>query len=319
MKFTLVVLLVAFSTAVCAQRIENTSAYRNIGDTHYLRLSYENDFFALSDEYYTQGVSLELVAPTFKNFPTAKLLFQSRSMPTKVGIALEHIGFTPSNILEEGVLENDRPYSSSLMLKTFSIISDPIVNQRLVTQFSVGVVGPWAMGKEVQVGIHENLNSEKIPVGWKNQIRNDIILNYQLDYERGLLVKKHLIITGKGGGRLGSFNTRLHTSLTFMAGLMDNPFRFSDTRDRDFQVYFYTEPQVNFIVYDATLQGGLFNDNSPYTLDRDEISRTVFQQNAGLVVRYKSVSLEYVQTFITREFKTGSSHSWGSVRAVFAF
>jgi lipid A 3-O-deacylase len=320
MKLKLSTLLfVICSTAAWAQRIENTAVYQNIGADRYLRINYENDFFALSDEYYTQGVNLELVAPALKKFPTARLLFKPKHSHSKVGIAVEHIGFTPSNILEDKVLQNDRPYSSSLMLKTFSIVTDPHTNQRLITQFSLGVIGPWSMGKEVQVGIHENLNPEKVPLGWKNQIRNDIILNYQLEYERALLSKKFLIVTGKGGGRLGSFHTRVHTSLTFMAGWMDNPFQYADQRGKDVQVYVYTEPQVNFIVFDASLQGGLFNDNSPYTLGRKEISRTVFQQNAGLVIRIASISLEYIQTYITREFKAGSSHSWGSVRASFTF
>lgn len=306
-------------TNAFGQRVENTSSYRNIGAEHYVRVNYENDFFALSDEYYTQGVNIEFVAPAMAKFPLAKLLYQNKHLPTRTGISIEHQGFTPSNILTGDVLERDRPYSSSLMLKTFSMISNPHTNHRLATQFSLGVIGPWAMGKEIQIALHERINPDKVPKGWKNQVHNDIILNYQVEYEHGLWVKRNFIVTAKGGARAGTYNTRLSSSFTMMGGYFDNPFQFANSQNKKFQVYFFAEPQLNLVVFDATLQGGVFNDRSPYTLDRNEISRFVFQQNAGLVIKIKSLVLEYSQAIITREFKTGTAHSWGSVRAAWSF
>lgn len=320
MKGFFIVAIVLSTIAAYGQRVENTSLYRNIGSERYIRLNYENDFFALSDEYYTQGINLEFVAPAIEKFPVARLLYQNKSLITKTGIAIEHQGFTPSDILTGEVLQNDRPYSSSLMLKTFSIVSNPYTNHRMVTQFSLGVIGPWAMGKEIQTALHEKINPDKVPKGWKNQVHNDIILNYQIDYEHGLWIKRNFIITAKGGARVGTYNTRLNSSFTLMGGLFENPFQFANTRDKNFQIYLYAEPQLNLIIFDATLQGGVFNDKrNPYTLDRNEISRLVFQQNAGLVIKIKGFTLEYAQTVMTPEFKTGTPHSWGSVRVAFAF
>lgn len=319
MKTYFLAVLILSATTVYSQRVENASLYRNIGSDRYARLNYENDFFALSDEYYTQGINVEFVAPFIGKLPMAKLLFQNKNLKNQTGIAIEHQGFTPSDILTGEVLENDRPYSSSLMLKTFSIVTNPYTNHRLVTQLSLGVIGPWAMGKEIQTGLHEKINPDKVPKGWKNQVHNDVIVNYQIDYEHGLWIKRNFIVTAKGGARAGTYNTRLSSSFTLMGGLFDNPFEFATSREKSFQVYLYAEPQLNFVIYDATLQGGVFNDQNPYTLDRDEISRLVFQQNVGLVVKFKSFTLEYAQTVMTREFKTGTPHSWGSVRAAFAF
>lgn len=312
-------LIIFFASTAFAQRIENTSSYRNMGSERYFRINYENDFFAMSDEYYTQGVNIELVTPAFKKFPLTRLLYRNKHLPMRAGIALEHQGFTPSNILTGEVLQGDRPYSSSLMLKTFSIVSNPYTNHRIVTQLSLGVIGPWAMGKEIQIALHEKINPDKVPIGWKNQVHNDAIVNYQIDYEHGLFVKRNLMVTAKGGARAGTYNTRLSSGMTIVAGLFDNPFKFVNSRERNFQIYLYTEPQVHLIVYDATLQGGLFNDRNPYTLDRDEISRIVFQQNAGLAIKVKGFMLEYSQTLMTKEFKSGKTHSWGSVRAALSF
>ena len=273
----------------------------------------------MSDEYYSQGVNLEFVAPSLQKFPLAWLLVKNKYLPTLTGIALEHQGFTPTNIITGEVLQNDRPYSSSLMLKTFSVVSNQHTNHRLATQLSLGVMGPWAMGKEIQIAIHEKINPDKVPKGWKNQVHNDIIINYQINYEHGLWIKRNFIITAKGGAKAGTYNTGLTSSFAFMGGLFDNPFQFATTRDKNFQVYLYAEPQLNFVVFDATLQGGVFNNHNPYTLDRNEISRLVFQQNVGLVVKISDFILEYSQTVMTREFKTGSPHSWGSIRIACAF
>ncbi|HNH61807.1 MAG TPA: DUF2219 family protein, partial [Cyclobacteriaceae bacterium] len=141
----------------------------------------------------------------------------------------------------------------------------------------------------------------------------------QVEYEHGLWVKRNFIVTAKGGARAGTYNTRLSSSFTMMGGYFDNPFQFANSQNKKFQVYFFAEPQLNLVVFDATLQGGVFNDRSPYTLDRNEISRFVFQQNAGLVIKIKSLVLEYSQALITREFKAGTAHSWGSVRAAWSF
>lgn len=317
--FRVTIMLLLCGTTAFGQRVENTSSYRNIGSNRYARLNYENDFFALSDEYYSQGVNLEFVAPAMKKFWLSRLLFQNKYLPSLTGIAVEHQGFTPSNILTGEILKHDRPYSSSLMLKTFSVVSNPYTSHRLATQFSLGVIGPWAMGKEIQTAIHEKLNPDKVPKGWNNQVHNDVIINYQVDYEHALVINRNFLMTAKGGARLGTYNTRLHSSMVVMAGLFDNPFRFANTQEKNFQVYLYTEPQINLVIFDATLQGGVFNDRNPYTLGRNEISRLVYKQNAGLVIKIHMLMLEYSQTLITREFKTGSPHSWGSVRLAFAF
>lgn len=57
-----------------AQAINNLLAHKNINSDRYLRLSYDNDFFSATDEYYTQGIDVELVLPQLKKFPASWLL-----------------------------------------------------------------------------------------------------------------------------------------------------------------------------------------------------------------------------------------------------
>jgi hypothetical protein len=79
-------------------------------------------------------------------------------------------------------------------------------------------------------------------------------------------------------------------------------------------LYGYWQPLINIIGYDATLQGGLFNTSSPYTIASSDMARLTFQSNAGIVMNIGKFYLEYFHTFLTKEFETGLQHSWGGVR-----
>ena len=95
--------------------------------------------------------------------------------------------------------------------------------------------------------------------------------------------------------------------------------QFSNNQNRRFQVYIYSKPQLNLIGYDATLQGGIFNRKSPYTIPSSEVERFVGQHNFGLIVQTKTLYFEYTTTDITKEFSSGTSASWGGIKVGFTF
>ncbi len=314
MKGIVSLVLVLFTYSASAQRISNTAIYRNVSSTRYFRIHYENDYFSTTDLYYTQGINLEYVNPTIGNFFTSKLLVRSASKEVKFGIALEHEGFTPTSISHPEILVGDRPFASCLFVKTFSTTNDSVRRVRVSSSLGVGAIGPIAHGKEMQETIHRWINDTQ-PLGWDNQIQNDLILNYELEYERGLFAPSYYFsLLGKVGARAGTLNTKAFTGLIMMAGLFDDPFSHFSKQKRKNQVYLYAEPLMNIVAYDATLQGGLFNKSSPYTISSNEITRLVFQGNVGIVFKTSALQLEYFQSYLTKEFKTGGTHLWGGIR-----
>jgi hypothetical protein len=76
---------------------------------------------------------------------------------------------------------------------------------------------------------------------------------------------------------------------------------------------------VSVIGYDATLQGGLFNDKSPYTIATRDIERFVGQHNYGIILQTRTLYFEYSRTMITREFNSQTSSKWGGIRIGFTF
>jgi lipid A 3-O-deacylase len=314
MRIFLLVLLLGFSNALSAQRISNTTVYRNINSPKYFRLHYENDYFSTSDLYYTQGINLEYVNPAIGNFFTSKLLLRSTEGEMKFGMSLEQEGYTPTTISHPEILKGDRPFAAALFFKTFSAANDAVRKERISSSLSIGWIGSATGGEEIQIALHRLIHYI-LPKGWDNQIANDVVLNYELEYQRGIFsADNYFSLIGRAGARAGTFNTKAWSGTIFMAGYFDEPFVNFLSQTKKFQVYLYAEPVLNVVGHDATLQGGLFNRSSPYTIASAEINRVVFQGNTGIVFRINTVQLEYFQTYLSKEFKTGEDHVWGGIR-----
>lgn len=305
-------------TTIHAQQIDNILSFKNINTDKYFRLNYENDFFSATDMYYTQGIHLELVSPAIKNFPLSKLLVYPSNKYTSYGIGIEHNGYTPNSIQHSELLVGDRPFAACLMLKSFQVSIDTISHYRISSSIVAGVIGQAAGGAEMQTGIHKWLNNV-IPKGWIYQIHNDAIINYQVGYEKQLYAYNNIVsIDADAIGHVGTLNDKVAIGTTIMLGYFDSPYSSRETQKKHFRIYAYEHAQVNLVGYDATLQGGIFNHTSPYTIPAGDITRVVLENRFGFVVVYRNVFLEYFQSYLSREFSTGDYHVWGGIQIAFA-
>jgi lipid A 3-O-deacylase len=300
-----------------AQAIDNALSYKNINGDKYFRINYENDFFSATDKYYTQGFDFELVAPWVQHFPLSKLLVHPVHGYTRYGITIEHEGYTPSSIGSDAILYGDRPFAACFFLKTFQTTIDSARKQRFSTSLSTGIIGPGAGGKEMQVDIHTWLH-DMIPHGWQYQISNDAILNYQVDYEKQLVSAGHVfLLNADAMARAGTLSDKASVGGTMMFGYFDSPFGVSLATKSNFRIYAYEHPEVDVVGYDATLQGGVFDHSSPYTISPKDLTRITFQNRFGFVVVYRRFYLEYFQSLLSNEFATGNYHVWGGVQVAF--
>lgn len=310
--------VVVFVSVVCAgQAINNNGIERDALGDRYFRVNYENDFFSATDLYYTQGFLIEMAHPAFSRFPLMKVLPRPANDHIRYSIALEDDGYTPTDYRPADILYGDRPYAGMFFLKTSVIADNSAKKRRLASSVSIGIIGPGAGGKEMQTGIHE-VTGNGLPHGWHNQIKNDVILNYEVRYSRQLLqAANYLNVSATGMVRAGTLSDKASAGLLIMAGVFDLPYEVP--ADRKVQVYLYDHPEVSFVGYDATLQGGMINRNSPYVIASKDISRIVVRNNIGLIMRFGNLYLEYFQSMMTREFSTGRPHNNGGVQIGFAF
>jgi len=319
LKCCSVFLICLNSGTLSAQAVDNNGLERSIQSDRYFRLNYGNDYFTATDYYLTQSIFFELVHPGLRKFPLSRLLIAPAHFEMKYGLALEHEGYTPTDYVASEILYGDRPFTADISLKTFAIATDPAHHQRISTALSTGIIGPGAGGGEMQTYIHEH-TPNPIPHGWHNQIANDVVLNYQLSYEKQLLAPiRFLNISATGMARAGTLSDKASIGMTFMGGLFNNPYQSLALKGKRFQLYAYDHPELSGVVYDATMQGGLFNKTSPYTIAASEINRAVFRNNWGFVLQFHKLYLEYYQSYMTREFRTGMEMHNGGIQIGFGF
>ena len=117
--------------------------------------------------------------------------------------------------------------------------------------------------------------------------------------------------------KVGTHTDRLKAGLNFMAGSFEKPYETmssTKTNRKKFRYYLYGQIQPGFTVYDASMQGGIFNHSSPYTIAASDINRVTVQGDYGIVVNFRKIYLEYCQSILSKEFSTGHYHRWGGFR-----
>jgi hypothetical protein len=287
---------------------------------------FDNDATFRTDYYFTQGLSANLVLPAFAKSPLNKLLLQPAAYPASYhGIRLVYEGFTPLVIGDPAIRYGDRPFAAYLYTSHYRILNHPQRKQRWTTALDLGIIGPGVGAKQFQTKVHQWLDAPK-PMGWDYQIQNDVVLNYRVAYEKQLLhLARVAELIGGGQASLGTLYTFAAADLRLRTGKMNGYFQNLGLSSRlnrhalqQFQFYAQGALSGRLVGYNATLQGGVLNRHSPYTLGSGLVNRAVRQSTAGLVCTYQGVSLESAVVWITPEFDHARSHKWMHFEVQFA-
>ncbi len=252
----------------------------------HVQLTYANDYFTATDYYYTQGIRLE--------YGHGRRVY---------GIGQE--GYTPTSIRADQVLYGDRPYAGALYL-SYGGEWAAARGVQWASQILAGVLGPASLAAAEQKWIHQQTGNV-MPRGWHHQIANDLLLDYALTATRPLVAGRWVSWTATALGRLGTYRSRLGLATDLHLGWLP------DRRGRG-GLALYLRPAARLVGYDATLQGGVLNRTSPYVLKTNDISRIVGELQAGVEVPLGGVLLDFSHTYLSREFREGRAHAWGTVR-----
>ena len=286
-----------------------------------LSIVFDNDIFANRDFYYTNGLKINLIAPFLKNSPVNKILFGSKKSDLVLcGLSITHNMYTPINPDTTLILVGDRPFTSYLSFGQFRETYNLEKKLHIKSEINIGVLGPSSFGRQVQSTIHEIE-----PVGWQNQLNNDIVLSYEFEVEKGLVSNSAVEINIVGKTTLGTLYNKIGGGMYFRTGnfmpVFRGPFSFFENKNPGgrYQFWIFTSTLVDFIAYDATLQGGIFSEDNIYTISSRDISRLVIRASAGMALYYNSIGIEYEHFYLSPEFKGAKHFSWGRIKAVLAF
>ena len=162
----LLALLAAFSPPVRAQPRPPAGSE--------FQLFVENDMLARTDRYYTNGIKFGGGAPfDLLQFPATELLRQlapEGGSNVHLGMFLGQNLYTPKAIRVSQPQPLDRPWAAWLYLGG---VAQRAKENRLDTvEIDLGLVGPSALGREVQSGWHRLIGAPQ-PAGWHNQIPDE--------------------------------------------------------------------------------------------------------------------------------------------------
>lgn len=305
-------LILLISPSIFAQRIDETSYLFEIPDSSFIRISYDNDLFQAKDHYYTQGFTAVIMNPVLSKNPINHLLLKSRNTTTKNGIRLESIVYTPTDIVADSVLKNDRPFAAIISL---GFLLQQRINKKLLlsSDFTLGIIGPAAWGNEIQTGIHR-ITKNSLPKGWKHQIKNDVVVNYSAQLEKILIQKRIVSISALAKSILGTYQTNVALGINAHLGWKQLT---NSTETRRFNCFVYSQTFAKVVGYDASLQGGVFQRTSEHSFRYSEINPITLEQHLGFVLRVPHFYFGVNFGWITNEFKIGQQHSWGGLRIGF--
>lgn len=295
----------------------------------YFHLQLDNDIFNYTDRFYTNGIQFCLIAPGLRQNPLSAVLipYWDRGI-NYYGLTLVQNMYTPSTTKIGGILVGDRPYAAYLYVGSSKITNDARNRVRLTSELQVGILGPSSLGEYVQRTFHNAVPSNNEPLGWEFQIQNDLLLNYMVRIEKGIVVIPGLDLLIYGSGSLGTVYTNLCGGTFIRTGWFNSYFMnlFFSKRSlnrlrnaRNFQFYLFADFSGKAVGYDATLQGGVFNRSSPYTISSDHLNRLMFIGSAGIIVSYGGFQLKGEQFLQSPEFLNGWWHKWLSIGLTFSF
>jgi hypothetical protein len=286
-----------------------------------LSITLDNDIFDNRDYYFTNGLSIELVAPFMDRSPVRYILPGSKGADIdQNGISITQNIYTPTNPDTTIILQDDHPFSSFLVAGQFRDNYNLKKKLRIRSDFRIGVLGPSSMGQQVQTSIHEIR-----PVGWQNQVNNDIVIDYAVLVEKGIISNSYFELNVMGKANIGTLYNKIGGGLNLRAGnfmpVFKGPFSIFENKNPGGRVQFwmFAKSQFDLVGYDATLQGGMFTNGNIYVIDPQNLSRFVFRASMGFAFYYNNIGLEYEHYYETPRFTNAYHFGWGSLKAVLAF
>lgn len=244
--------------------------------------------------------------------------------------SLAHQMFTPNEISQRDLIEDDRPYAG-LLLTGLTLLSDtPQGDGQRTAQtlsFNVGLVGPGAGGKPIQREFHKLIDSEK-PRGWSHQLHNEPIVN--MTYRRAWLSPAHLgSMEVEYGPHAGFALGNLYTY-----GAAGGTIRLGQNLDRSFGIpavppaengqsgflpsisngwYVFAGLEGRYMAHNLLLDGNTFE--SSHSVDR---KLWVGDITLGAAMMWQSAQLSYTYIWRTKEFKTQDNNDqFGSITLSF--
>lgn len=287
-----------------------------------LNFQNDNDLYLLNkqDQYYTNGIFFSIR----KTADSALLTSTEANRLWGITVAQQMYNAYTAQI--HYIEEVDRPITAYLFLR-FNM-DRFFANETFVSLIGeLGTIGRRALGRQFQEGVHRALNLYEI-AGWEYQLNNAVGVNAAVQYG-GLLFRNDaqwIDLSAQGRVTLGLNHTDASIASVFRFGRINPLHQSAYTSSRlqargeavDNEFFFFYQPQLKLVGYDATLQGGIFlRDKGPVT---HTPSRWMSYHQFGFVYAKQALTLRMQYMFYSKEVPgMFFRHRYGSIGAGYRF
>jgi len=275
-----------------------------------------------SDRYYTNGLFIDyrraMDQSKLKNGLEKKIYEISAGQKMYNPIS----GYSPDPA------KQDRPFAGYLYVG--GALSWFHNNESILkTSVELGTTGPNSLAEDGQELLHNTIGFYELD-GWQYQIKNELAINLSAQYTRLLHRASNNAIdfSFDGYANIGTTFSGAGAGILFRAGGINQLFNSAYTNSVignnpktkalvKREIFFYAKPQLNFVAYDATVQGSMFNNNSPVTFG---VKPIVFAQQIGFNYSSQRFTFDFGMLFKTKEIKsTAKAHQYGSISMFYRF
>jgi lipid A 3-O-deacylase len=298
---------------------------------HFLRLYTDNDAFVptnnATDWGYTSGTRIDLFYTTTnkKSFFTwfNKLAGEQRITTKGWGSMQTIIAPQKTGLIVPD--KNDYPYAGALVGIHTIHSANEAKKLNLRSEWIVGLMGPPSFGEQTHRFFHRVIK-DPLPMGWDHQLPTDLLLNCNVQAEK-LLATKHLPgmpvnFIGSAELRSGTMNDGLSAGISVRIGDPKNYFTGLTKQyfpGKGIHVSMSMKISADLVLYNALLEGGLFNKRSPVhdkhsVLGTDrKIQHLTASGEFFLLISMERFALSFQLKAISPELKGYDAHSFGNL------
>ena len=334
----LILELAAMSTATLAA----AEATGGSGLCDIVSMQLENDAVGGTDRHYTGGLRLrlrDLRAAMVAGYHPRNAGQRARCPAAERLTQLVKAPFTPDDLAERELIEDDHPYAGWLYLgfglerEVVPRSAHPRYLENLELQ--LGVVGPLSGVEELQSAIHD-LTDATDPQGWGNQLDNEPGVNlfygrqwtgayeanitphdrfpdlfFDITPELGLALG-NIHIFGAGGltFRLGNFLPDDHGPPVIRPSLPGSD--YFPTQE-GFSAYVFGGVEGRVVGRNIFLDGNTFQDDGP-SVDKN---RLVGEARLGLALTFDRARIAYTHVYRSQEFEGQPRQTFGALSLSF--
>ncbi len=274
----------------------------------------ENDLFAGTDYYYTNGFFYRSHSKESNDswiyFPVN---FSDDSVNSFEFVQQIH---TPFATRKKNRPLEDAPYVGKLYLNLISNYQSKYVSSKY--EFTLGIVGPNSGSKFVQNFFHQILPASKVE-GWDEQVKNDYLLNYSIYYAIALIkldgFAMHFLNNYHGGTNYTGSSAGFSITFADKANMYHDYIRLKNIELSKF--LFRIGFQKDYMIYDSSLMGGV-NNKQENALAYHQLEKLIDHGSVEIQYTWARLTLKLRHDILTnRIIENSKSHEYTGIYFIY--